>query len=128
MKSISDMACASSFQVASPIKLRVKLPEDRLRLAFGSDFSLMAEITHRLVICDPWKSDLKRCCSVVLFYKHRHATWYAYLLLLWAILAFFLGIFVPFGYPSWGTQTDQNTQRNMHFGSTSCLMYDNHSV
>ena len=56
----------TAFSVSSPMRLRMKMPEDRLLLAF------------------------------------RHANWFACFLLLWAFLAFFLGIFVPFGFPSWG--------------------------
>ena len=56
----------TAYSVSSPMRLRMKMPEDRLLLAF------------------------------------RHANWFAYFLLLWAFLAFFLGIFVPFGFPSWG--------------------------
>jgi len=40
-------------------------------------------------------------CHALTLYLCSNTTWYAYVLALWAVVAFFLGIFAPFGFPSW---------------------------
>jgi hypothetical protein len=56
---------ATAYQVTSPARLLIKMPEERLLMAF------------------------------------RYTHWFAFFILLWAILSFFLGIFAPFGFPCW---------------------------